>query len=104
MGAVRLRAAGGAGAVDTARLRTLDAVAVVHGVAIDAGVASPHTRALAIGTTDLAVLQIEEICRGAAVYSGRLGVGHSHQDGRKEQQFWQGHWGFVIFNMKLVDD
>ena len=98
--AIGFRTAGGAGAVDSARLRALDAVAVVHGVAIDAGVAAPHTGALAIGTADLAVLQVEEVGGGAAVYGCGLGVGHSQHNGHQEQRLGRGHWGFVIFYMK----
>ena len=78
LGTIGLRAAGGAGTVDSTRLWALNAVAVVHCIAIDAGVAASHTCALAIGTTDLAVLQIEEVGGWAAVYCGCLGVGHSH--------------------------
>lgn len=59
-----------AGTIDAARLRALYAVPVVAGVTGDAGGAGAHGWADAVGFTEFAVLEIEEVVIGADVVGG----------------------------------
>ena len=81
----RFAAAGGTGTVYPARLRTLDAGAVVAGVTGDAGVAPADGGADAVGGTQLAVLQVEEVALRAHVVGSCGGGGEGEEDEEGEE-------------------
>jgi len=54
-------------------LRALNALSAVHGVPLGAGIATIHGGAFTVGSTELAMLKVEEIPGGTGVVCGADG-------------------------------